>query len=132
MSSTRNDSNPGQNPPARGRYRPAPYIKWAALKKRVGMGQLLARYDWMRYLSERKSGQLVGPCPIHTDGEPSTTSTSFKVTSSLRGFKCWGCGAKGSIIDFVAGMENVSPTAAGKLIHEWFPEDSGDSSEALP
>lgn len=123
MSSTRQPARTEQDPGlrVRGESRTSRYVKWSDLKQRVGFEQILTRYNWLRYMDENRRGQLVGPCPIHTDGEPEASSTSFKVTPSCKGFKCWSCGAKGSIIDFVAGIENVSPTHAGRLINEWFP-----------
>ena len=134
MSSTRSATEPAdelRTQRVRGESRTS-YIKWAELKKRVTFDMILAHYDWLRYMDEGRRGQLTGPCPIHTDGTPSASSDSFKVTPSRKGFNCFGCEARGSIIDFVAGKENVSPTHAGKLINEWFPEDSGDSSEQQP
>jgi len=126
MSSTRTPK-----PGVRGESRTS-YIKWTALKERVSFEMILRRYDWMRYMDEGRRGQLTGPCPIHTDGTPDASSTSFKVTPSGKGFKCWSCGAQGSIIDFVAGKENVSPTQAGHLINEWFPEASSEQEEPVP
>lgn len=56
---------------------------------------------------KREGGTFVGPCPFHEERTP-----SFKVFAD-GGFKCFGCDAAGSIIDFHlrlnCGIENPGP-----------------------
>ena len=113
------------------------YVKWSALKKRVSFRDILEHYEVLRYMDEKQDSSLSGPCPIHKDGlaedvdyHERRKSGSFKVTATLKGFKCFGCDARGSIIDFVAAKEGCSPTHAGRLINEWFPQAGTGSSEA--
>jgi len=57
-----------------------------------------------------KGGRWSGLCPIHTDRSP-----SFIIYPDGR-FKCFGCGASGSGIDFVSQLLNISPLEAAKQI----------------
>ncbi len=57
---------------------------------------------------------LVGRCPFHDpDDEP-----SFVVTPARGLFHCFGCGAKGSVIDFVMLSEGVSFRHAAELLRD--------------
>lgn len=56
------------------------------------------------------SGRLIGKCPFHREDTP-----SFTVYDD-GGYKCFGCGAAGDVVDFVRGMEKCSlPEALEKL-----------------
>lgn len=44
----------------------------------------------------REGARAVALCPFHDERDG-----SFKVDPNRRGYKCWGCGSKGSIIDLV-------------------------------
>jgi hypothetical protein len=50
-------------------------------------------------------------CPFHNERRP-----SFKVYPDTNSFYCYGCGASGSIIDFVARYHGVKPLEAAKII----------------
>lgn len=52
-------------------------------------------------------------CPFHTERTP-----SLKVYE--RRFRCYGCGASGSVIDFVALLFNIEPTQAVERIEADF------------
>jgi DNA primase catalytic core len=49
------------------------------------------------------SGHLAGKCPFHEDGTP-----SFIVTPAKNLFHCMGCGAGGTVIDFVMKHDGLS------------------------
>jgi DNA primase len=59
--------------------------------------------------------KLIGSCPIHKHaGEPNPRSNQFQVTvkalerpKTNNTFHCFGCGARGTIVDFVVLMEKL-------------------------
>ena len=59
----------------------------------------------------RRHGTLhVGRCPFHDDWEP-----SFVVYPDGY-YHCFGCGAHGSVVDYVAARDGVSPVDAARLL----------------
>ena len=52
---------------------------------------------------KRVGGSFRANCPFHTEKTP-----SFYVNPSRQGFKCFGCGASGTVIRFVMDYENIS------------------------
>jgi hypothetical protein len=79
---------------------------------------LLARYG----IELKRRGQsLKGCCPIHKGSNP----TQFVVSNGL--WHCFGdCKRGGSIIEFVAAMENVEARDAALMIARWFAISSGN------
>lgn len=62
-------------------------------------------------LKEEAKGELMALCPFHDEKTP-----SFSVNPSKGVYYCFGCGQKGSVIDFVMKQENLSlPQAMKKL-----------------
>lgn len=49
-----------------------------------------------------KGDQISCSCPWHTDNHP-----SFGINAKNRIFNCFSCGSKGTLIDFIARMENI-------------------------
>jgi KaiC/GvpD/RAD55 family RecA-like ATPase len=81
--------------------------------------EIIKRIDLPGFLG-RHYGVTVGPngaarCPFHDDHEPSL-SVSQKNGVGL--FKCHGCGAAGSILDFVMKKENLNFADAARHIQE--------------
>jgi len=69
---------------------------------------------------KRRGKDLVGRCPFHgPDDDP-----SFVVTPSKGLFHCFGCGAKGSVIDLVMLFEGVSFRHAVEILREGLPLSS--------
>lgn len=54
---------------------------------------------------KKQGDNLVGLCPFHEDSEPSFKITLAGEKAGL--FYCFGCGAAGSVIDFVKQSENL-------------------------
>ena len=80
------------------------------MKGEASFEHLLARYGVKtRGLGE----QRMALCPFHPDRKP---SCSIHLERNV--FHCFGCGAKGSVLDFVARMENVSIREAAARIEE--------------
>lgn len=56
--------------------------------------------------------QLSALCPLPTHVAPSigkARSTSFSINVDKKIFQCFGCGATGNVLDFVARMEQLNP-----------------------
>ena len=79
------------------------------IKSRVSMPEMMVRYGF----ELDKSGFC--KCPLH--GEK---TGSFKAYSGNRGFYCFGCGAHGSVIDFVMLYFGLSFKDALAKINEDF------------
>jgi DNA primase len=62
------------------------------------------------YVSLRKSGKnYLGLCPFHTEKTP-----SFTVSDEKQIFHCFGCGASGSVFDFLMRVRNLDFSEAVK------------------
>ena len=53
-------------------------------------------------LLKPRSGQLWACCPFHKED-----TASFKVNEKYQTFNCFGCGARGDVIDFTARMDGI-------------------------
>lgn len=65
------------------------------------------------YLDDYKirRNELICSCPFHDEYTP-----SFNANLENGVYHCFGCGAKGNIITFVAEMENINNKEAWKKI----------------
>jgi DNA primase len=90
------------------------WVDFKVIKQSVSMQQVLTYYgiDSLR----RQGDELRGQCPIHK-GEGART---FHVNVAKNVFKCFSCGAKGNVLDFVAAMEQCSARDAALKLKEWF------------
>ena len=67
---------------------------------------------------EKKGSDYYCRCPFHDDETP-----SLVVTPSKNLFHCFGCGAAGSVIDWVMKMEGVSLRHALEMLKaDYLPE----------
>jgi DNA primase len=82
----------------------------ARVKEEAPFEQILDHYG----VKTRGAGaKRMALCPFHPDTKP---SCSIHLERKI--FYCFGCGAKGSVLDFVAKIENVSiPEAAERVEH---------------
>ena len=72
----------------------------ARVKEEASFEQILERYS----VKTRGAGaKRMALCPFHPDRKPSCS-----IHLERKVFYCFGCGAKGSVLDFVAKIENVS------------------------
>lgn len=92
-----------------------PWVDFREVKRAAQFEPVLARYNLHLQL---KGADLVGPCPFHQDKKP-----SFRVSVDKKAFHCFGCGAKGNILDFVARMEQATVRDAALMLQEWFGID---------
>ena len=60
---------------------------------------------------KRRGKDLVGLCPFHDDKNP-----SLSINPEMNVFHCFGCGAKGSVIDWVMKTEGVALRKAVELL----------------
>ena len=64
----------------------------------------------------RRTGRnLTGLCPFHAEKDP-----SFTVQPERGVFHCFGCGARGTVIDFVMQLFRLSPLDAARKLAEDF------------
>lgn len=91
--------------------RPRHWIDYKRLKENARFEPVLAHYG----LEVKPRGaELVGHCPFHDDKEP-----SFAVNVEKRVFNCFGCEAKGNVLDFVMLKEDIGVRKAAKLVMDW-------------
>ena len=84
------------------------WIDFGVVKEQANFPAILARYDITHSSSRRQVSVL---CPFHNDTRP-----SLSVNMEGKWFHCFGCGAKGDILAFVAKLEKVSFPEAAKII----------------
>ena len=89
---------------------PKPWIDFTALRHRARFEPVLD-HTASKLLGRGPQKTLL--CPFHEETEP-----SCKVNLEKRAFHCFGCGAKGNVLDFVARMENATLTAAAATLAE--------------
>ena len=95
------------------------WVDFKQVKASVTFEQLLAHYGLE--LKPAKGSELLGLCPFHEDTKP-----SFRVNTEKRVFHCFGCDAKGNVLDFVARKEAVTIRKAALMLSGWFGIGNGD------
>lgn len=99
----------------------------ADLKTRVDLAEVAGRYVAL----QPRGGDLWARCPFHADRTP-----SFKVDVRRQRWRCFGCGAGGDVLDFLAAAENLDAGAALRLLREMVgvapPGPRRPSPAALP
>lgn len=84
------------------------WINFRELRSKLAFAEVLKHYG--KEMSE-KNGQLVGFCPLpsHGNGNGKKNSPSFSAEPEKNIFQCFGCGAKGNVLDFCVIMEGGNP-----------------------
>lgn len=100
---------------------------WSALTKQVKEASDIVAVVG-GYISLQPAGRnFKAVCPFHDDSRP-----SLQVDPSYQNFRCWACGKRGSVFDFVMGMERVEFREAVELLARRanipLPSDGGDGS----
>jgi DNA primase len=81
------------------------WIDFKALRAKLDFEQLLRDYG---VDVKRKGDQHHGFCPLpNHQGKKNSASFSANLTRGI--FQCFGCGAKGNVLEFAALMEGVDP-----------------------
>jgi len=90
------------------------WVDYKEIKRRVTIKEILDHYGLLSGMRQKKD-ELIGACPFHKETKP-----SFHVSLNKNAFQCFGCKAKGNILDFVQQKEGVEIREAGLLISQWF------------
>lgn len=99
---------------------PKHWLDFKAIKEAARFEPILERYG----LELTQKGQeLVGRCPFHEDTRP-----SFRVNLGKNVFHCFGCHAKGNVLDFVVRKEGVGIKRAAELLADWCDLRHSESS----
>lgn len=109
------------------------WIDFKVLRAKLDFEQVLRHYN---IEVKRKGDQHHGFCPLpNHNGRKNSASFSAHLGRGI--FQCFGCGAKGNVLDFAALMENVDPRdgaalreIALKLQQRFCPELRGDAPDA--
>jgi DNA primase len=89
------------------------WIDFKALRAKLDFAAVLEHYG---VEVKRKGNQHHGYCPLpNHNGKKNSPSFSANLDKGI--FQCFGCGAKGNILDFAAFMENADPES-GAALHE--------------
>lgn len=86
-------------------------IDFRAIKERARFEPVLRRY---RLVPQVGRAQHFILCPFHRETDP-----SCRIDHARNRFRCFGCGTKGSILDFVARLEDTSIKKAAALVAIW-------------
>jgi DNA primase len=92
-------------------------IRWAdfsAVKRTVSLEAVLRHYQIPGL--RRHRDQLQGCCPIHHGQR----DDSFRAHLIKNIFQCFACHAGGTVLDFVAAMEQCSIREAALRLQQWF------------
>jgi DNA primase len=100
------------------------WVDFREIKAKVGIKDILAHYGLLEGLKE-KGDELVGLCPFHKESKG-----SFRANLTKNAFHCFGCGAKGNVLDFVSLKEKINIREAGLLTQGWFRLGSEGSQKA--
>jgi len=90
-----------------------PFVDLQALKKST---DLVAVVQSFGIKLTKEGADLVGLCPFHSE-----KSGSFRITPSKNIFGCRGCGAGGSVIDFIMKKDGLTKNQA----IDWMVKNSG-------
>ena len=87
------------------------WIDFKALRAALDFARVLELYG---VEVKRKGAQHLGFCPLpRHNGKKSSPSFSANLNKGI--FQCFGCGAKGNVLDFAALMENSNPDDGAAL-----------------
>jgi DNA primase len=89
----------------KGDYRMNTWIDFKALRSKLDFEQVLRHYG---VEVKRKGNQHHGFCPLpNHNGKKNSPSFSANLERGI--FQCFGCGAKGNVLEFAALMSKVDP-----------------------
>jgi DNA primase len=86
-------------------------VDFRTVKQQARFAAVLRRY---RLAGQSSRAQHFVLCPFHHETDP-----SCRIDHVRNRFRCFGCGAKGSILDFVATLEGCTIKEAAVLLAEW-------------
>ncbi len=83
----------------------------AQVLERANIYDVISRYTTLK----RSGSSAKGLCPFHSEKTP-----SFSVSEQKQVYHCFGCGASGSVINFVSNIENLSFVEAVKFLGDMY------------
>lgn len=86
-------------------------IDFRTLKRQASFQVVLDRYGLSGHRTGRRHFIL---CPLHRESE-----ASCLIDHARNRFHCFGCGADGSILDFIARLENCTIAEAAAILAQW-------------
>lgn len=98
-------------------------IDFRTLKRQASFQTVLCRYGLAQHRNGRRYFIL---CPMHRESEPSCL-----IDHARNRFRCFGCGAGGSILDFVARLENCTIAEAATIVAEWCAVATGGDKNTM-
>jgi DNA primase len=106
------------------------WIDFKALRAGLDFAQVIEHYG---VEVKRKGDQHMGYCPLpNHNGKRNSPSFSANLKKGI--FQCFGCGARGNVLDFAALMEKADPKDGVALrdvaikLQERFCPESGDTA----
>jgi DNA primase len=102
------------------------WIDFNLVKQSVSMEMLIIHFG-ITQLSRRED-EVRLKCPFHQG----KSGNSLSVNLAKNTFYCFGCKARGNVLDFVAKSEKCSVKDAALKLNEWFgiePESVAQTSE---
>ena len=90
------------------------WVDFSAVKRTVSLEAVLRHYQIPGL--RRHRNQLQGCCPIHGGQR----DDSFRAHLTKNIFQCFACDAGGTVLDFVAAMEQCSIRDAALRLQQWF------------
>src|SRR6267378_918215 len=111
------------------------WVDFKLLRSKLDFGQVLRHFG---VEVKRKGTQHHGFCPLpNHNGKRNSPSFSANLERGI--FQCFGCGAKGNILEFCCLMEKVDPKdgtalreVAITLQQRFCPDLDGDSAKLKP
>jgi DNA primase len=91
------------------------WIEFAAIKARVPLLRVLEHYQMAAGLRPSGRDHYRGRCPLH-QGEG---REAFHVDTARQLFHCFSCGAGGTVLDLVAGVERCGIREAAEKLAGW-------------
>ena len=88
------------------------WIDYRKLRENIDFVQVLENY---RVKFKRRGSQAVSMCPLPGHRQDDKRSTPFSVSLEKSIFQCFGCGAKGNVLDFIALMQGCDPRNASEF-----------------
>ena len=90
------------------------WIDFNLIKQSVSMEMLIVHLGLFQI--ERKGESVRLKCPFHNG----KSDNSMAINLATDSFYCFGCKARGGVIDFVACYENCSVKDAALKLKDWF------------
>lgn len=83
----------------------------AQVLERANIYDVISRYTTLK----RAGSSAKGLCPFHSEKTP-----SFSVSEQKQVYHCFGCGASGSVINFICNIENLSFVEGVKFLGDMY------------